>query len=280
MQSATPNLGGNDRYCSLRTFETGRFQGEGNDRWPGSLALRSYRGPPRGSPKYDGLSPPVEAVSFVPDSKKLPAPERAGKLRCRVGSEFGRYQRAPNLSKSAANVWSKKLTRTFRTRTLEERILPPRLIPMNELAMDFPSELIDNGYLKVLVVTQAVVAEMPRKLSAVRDSFKIALEVDPDPISKRDANFSYQKRTFASRTSNRFSYGTSRTRCDYRKRRSCSGVNHPKNLQQPDHTSLCFREHRAWLPRHISDHGWNRTRSESPTHWDLHLVQFSSMPPR
>jgi hypothetical protein len=110
MQSATPNLGGNDRYCSLRTFETGRFQGEGNDRWPGSLALRSYRGPPRGSPKYDGLSPPVEAVSFVPDSKKLPTPERAGKLRCRVGSEFGRYQRAPNLSKSAANVWSKRLT--------------------------------------------------------------------------------------------------------------------------------------------------------------------------
>jgi hypothetical protein len=64
---------------------------------------------------------------------------------------------------------------------------------MNELAMDFPSELIDNGYLKVLVVTQAVVAEMPRKLSAVRDSFKIALEVDPDPISKRDAIFHIKK---------------------------------------------------------------------------------------
>jgi hypothetical protein len=56
------------------------------------------------------------------------------------------------------------------------------------------------------------------------------------------------------------------------------GVNHLKNLQQPDHRNLCFLEHRAWLPRHISDHGWNRMRSESPTHRRLHLVQFSSMP--
>jgi hypothetical protein len=68
-----------------------------------------------------------------------------------------------------------------------ERTLPPRLFPMNELAMDFPSERVDNGYLEILIVAQAVVAEMLCKLLAVRDSLKIAFEVDPDPISKRDA---------------------------------------------------------------------------------------------
>jgi hypothetical protein len=64
---------------------------------------------------------------------------------------------------------------------------------MNELAMDFPSERVDNGYLEILIVAQAVVAEMLRKLLAVRDSLKIALEVDPDPISKRDAIFHIEK---------------------------------------------------------------------------------------
>jgi hypothetical protein len=93
-----------------------------------------------------------------------------------------------------------------------------RLIPVNELAMDFPSGCVDNGYLKVLVVTQAVVAEMLRKLSGVRDGFKIAFEVDPDPISKRDAIFHIKKELLHCRTSNRFSYGISSKRRDYRKR--------------------------------------------------------------
>jgi len=63
------------------------------------------------------------------------------------------------------------------------RICQPGLFPVNELAMEFPSKRVDNGYLKVLIVAQAVVAEMLRKLFAVRDSLKIAIEVDPDPIS-------------------------------------------------------------------------------------------------
>jgi hypothetical protein len=62
-------------------------------------------------------------------------------------------------------------------------ICQPGLFPVNELAMDFPSKRVDNGYLKVLIVAQAVVAEMLRKLFAVHDSLKIAIEVDPDPIS-------------------------------------------------------------------------------------------------
>jgi hypothetical protein len=68
-----------------------------------------------------------------------------------------------------------------------------RLFPVNELAIDFPSSRVDHGYLKVMMLAQAVVAEMPRKLFAVRDSLKIAVEVDPDPISKRDAIFHIKK---------------------------------------------------------------------------------------
>lgn len=30
-----------------------------------------------------------------------------------------------------------------------------------------------------------------------------------------------------------------------------NGVNSFKNLQQPDHKTLCFREHKSWLRRHI-----------------------------
>ena len=54
------------------------------------------------------------------------------------------------------------------------------------------------------------------------------------------------------------------------------GVNYFKNLQQPDCKNLCFPEHRVWLRRHKSNHGWNRTRSESRTHRDGHLVEFAS----
>jgi hypothetical protein len=88
---------------------------------------------------------------------------------------------------------------------------------VNELAMDFPSSRVDDGYLKVLIVAQAVVAEMLRKLFAVRDSLKITVEIDPDPISKRDAILHIEKELLHCRTSNRFSYRRSRTRRDYRK---------------------------------------------------------------
>jgi hypothetical protein len=81
-----------------------------------------------------------------------------------------------------------------------------RLFPVNELAMDFPSSRVDHGYLKVMIVAQAVVPEMLRKLLAMRDSLKIAVEVDPDPISKRDAIFHIEKELLHCRTSNLFRY--------------------------------------------------------------------------
>ena len=40
-----------------------------------------------------------------------------------------------------------------------ERTWPPRLFPMNELAIDFPSSRVDDGYLEVLIVAQALVTE-------------------------------------------------------------------------------------------------------------------------
>ncbi|MDR3483734.1 MAG: hypothetical protein P4M05_02360 [Bradyrhizobium sp.] len=81
-----------------------------------------------------------------------------------------------------------------------------RLFPVNELAMDFPASRVDDAYLKVMIVAQAVVAKMLRKRLAVYDSLKIAAEVDPDPISKRDAVFHIKKVLLHCRTSSRFSY--------------------------------------------------------------------------
>jgi hypothetical protein len=49
-----------------------------------------------------------------------------------------------------------------------------------------------------------------------------------------------------------------------------------KNWPQLDHKNLWFRVHRPWLRQHISNHGWNRTRSENPTPLGGHLVEFAS----
>jgi hypothetical protein len=58
-----------------------------------------------------------------------------------------------------------------------------RLIPVNEFAIDFPPERVDDRYLQVLIVAQAAVTEMLRKRFAVCDSLEIVIEVDPDPVS-------------------------------------------------------------------------------------------------
>jgi hypothetical protein len=43
-----------------------------------------------------------------------------------------------------------------------------------------------------------------------------------------------------------------------------------RNWRRPDHTNLCSHEHRAGQRRHISDHGWYRTRPRVPIHRDGH----------
>jgi hypothetical protein len=59
--------------------------------------------------------------------------------------------------------------------------------PVDELAMNFPPLRVDHGYLKVLVVTQALVAEMLGKYSAVLDCFNVGIELDSNPVSQRNA---------------------------------------------------------------------------------------------
>jgi hypothetical protein len=59
--------------------------------------------------------------------------------------------------------------------------------------MNLTSKLVDDAYLKVFVVAQAVVAEVLSKLFAVLDGFQVAFEVDPDPVSRRDTIFHIEK---------------------------------------------------------------------------------------
>jgi hypothetical protein len=63
---------------------------------------------------------------------------------------------------------------------------------MNELAMNLSAKRVDYRYLKLLIVGEAVVTKMPRKLLAVRDSFQVAFK-DPDPVSHRNAIFHIEK---------------------------------------------------------------------------------------
>jgi hypothetical protein len=64
---------------------------------------------------------------------------------------------------------------------------------MDELAMNLTSKRVDDRYLKVFIVAQAVVAEVLSKLFAVLDGLQIAFEVDPDPVSHRDAILHVEK---------------------------------------------------------------------------------------
>jgi hypothetical protein len=53
--------------------------------------------------------------------------------------------------------------------------------------MNLSAVFVDNQYLKILVVPQAVVAEVLRDLLAVTDRFSIGVELNPDAVSHRDA---------------------------------------------------------------------------------------------
>jgi hypothetical protein len=72
--------------------------------------------------------------------------------------------------------------------------LPPLFrLAVNKLAMNLPPVFVDNQYLEVLVVPQAVVAEVLRDLLAVTDRFGIGVELDADAVSHRDAVFHVEK---------------------------------------------------------------------------------------
>jgi hypothetical protein len=64
-------------------------------------------------------------------------------------------------------------------------------------------------------------------------------------------------------------------------RRSASSIRPPgghsfQKLAATSHTIPCCHERKPWQQRHISNHDWNRTRSENPTHLGGHPVEFAS----
>jgi len=63
------------------------------------------------------------------------------------------------------------------------------LLAMNELAMNFASTRVYDGYLEFLIVSEAAVTNVLRKLFAMDDCFSVSLELEADTISHRNAVF-------------------------------------------------------------------------------------------
>jgi hypothetical protein len=61
--------------------------------------------------------------------------------------------------------------------------------------MNFPSQRIDHGYFKVLVVAKTLVAEVPGEHSAVLDRFDVGVELDSNPVSQRNAVFHIEEKS-------------------------------------------------------------------------------------
>jgi hypothetical protein len=59
--------------------------------------------------------------------------------------------------------------------------------PVHELSMNFAPQRVDHGYLKVLIVAKALVAEVSGNFSTILDGFRLRFELDPDSISMGDA---------------------------------------------------------------------------------------------
>jgi hypothetical protein len=81
----------------------------------------------------------------------------------------------------------------FSTFQHNRRLIAVILLPVNELAMNFPPQRVDDGYLKVLVVAEALVAEVLGNFSAMPNRFCICFELDPNCISMRTPSFISKK---------------------------------------------------------------------------------------
>jgi hypothetical protein len=60
---------------------------------------------------------------------------------------------------------------------------------MNELPMNLTAERVDDGYLKVLIISQAVSVKVLCQNPAMSDRVSIVLEFQSDAISQWDAVF-------------------------------------------------------------------------------------------
>jgi hypothetical protein len=65
---------------------------------------------------------------------------------------------------------------------------------MNEFPMNLTTDRIDHGYLKVLIVDEAILVPVLCQNSAMGDRFCICLEVDSDSIPERNAVFQIEEK--------------------------------------------------------------------------------------
>jgi hypothetical protein len=66
---------------------------------------------------------------------------------------------------------------------------------MNALAMNFASDRIYHGYLKFLVVPEAAVTNVLRKLLAMDDGFRVSIELKADTVSHWNAVFHVKEKS-------------------------------------------------------------------------------------
>ena len=66
--------------------------------------------------------------------------------------------------------------------------------PVNELSMNFAPQRVDHGYFKVLIVAEALAAEVPDNFPAVLNCFGLCIELGPDYIPVRDAIFHIEEK--------------------------------------------------------------------------------------
>jgi hypothetical protein len=65
---------------------------------------------------------------------------------------------------------------------------------MNEFAMNFASDRVDDGYLEIFVVGKAFIEKMLREGSAMGNRLGIVLEIQSYPVSHRDAVFHIEEK--------------------------------------------------------------------------------------
>jgi hypothetical protein len=88
--------------------------------------------------------------------------------------------------------------------TLGPQSPPPNLsaqslVPVNELPMNFASQPVDHGYLKVLIIGKATIVKALSEGSAMCNRFFICVELDPNPVSHWNAVYHVKEKRLHSR---------------------------------------------------------------------------------
>jgi hypothetical protein len=92
---------------------------------------------------------------------------------------------------------------------------------MNVFAMNLATGRVDDRYLQILIVAQAVFAKVLCKLFAMTDRVGVGVEIDSDPVSERNAIFHIEKEFLHLPHLELLQQWKSSTRDDYR---PCSSI--------------------------------------------------------